>query len=881
MPQEAKIGPYRILGELGSGGMGIVYRGYDDRLQREVALKVVALDGAGGRERARLFEEARAASALQHPAIVSVFDVGEEVAGEGEEERRLGWIAMEKVEGKTLEQLVAGGRLPVKRALNVMVPVADALARAHEAGIVHRDVKPANVVVTPEGRPKVLDFGLARRRREPRTAGAAQETLPPQTAEGLVVGTVEYMSPEQACGEPVDFRSDVFSFGSVLYEVVTGRKAFSGRSNVDVMHAVVHDEPPAPRSVVPDLPEGLAWILEKCLRKDPAERYQSTHDLVLDLKRVLDELTRGFSAPATEVSRPALPRRVLTWKAAAIAAGALGAGVLLGAFLRPSPKDLSATRVEAVAAYAGADWAEGAPSPVSRTVAVTSNLHGSYDVYLVDPGADPVQRTDSPDDEIEPSWSPDGASILYTRETAAGPEVWSIPAVGGGPRRVLTEASSASFTPDGKRIVFVRSRGGRSDAVAVAGADGSAVRVLWESPGARISSPRVSPDGGQVGFVNIPLIQSEVNVFSVPIEGGQPRLLVDEKNPFAHGLGTNGFDWSLDGKSVLYASRRAGTFNLWEFPLGGRPPRRLTTGIGPDVYPRAASDGSVVFEVHRERWSIWGVRVGPDLLPSEPPRLLTLDGSAWAAALSPDGKRLAYCTYPHDDVRHVWVLDLATRTRIRVSGAGKRNANPSFSPDGKRLVWFGDAAGTYDLWSAPADGGAAERLTDSPDAELRPYFFADGKRIAYNLVKKGDEAFVAVLDLATKKSRTITPAGFREPRPSPDGRWVVCAGDREGGPNHGVWVVPADGSAPPRRVVETGYRPLFTPDGRSVLYLTSEPGACVVRAVGVEGGEPREVLRIPAYRNYLQADLSADGRYLAYNTIDAESSVWRLTPPSR
>jgi len=877
------LGPYRILGELGAGGMGVVYRAYDDRLQREVALKVFPLDGMGGRrDRARLFEEARAASGLQHPNIVPVFDVGEELSLFGSpdgEKRSLGFIAMEKVDGETLEALLAArGKLAVKRALEILVPVADALARAHSAGIVHRDVKPANIVIGADGRPRVLDFGLARRTEAPSSgSNSRQVTMAPPTLEGLVVGTAAYMSPEQAAGAKVDARSDLFSFGATLYQAVSGRRAFLGLNDVDVMHAILHDDPP-PLATLVEVPASLGWVVEKCLRKEPEDRYQSTLDLVLDLRHVQSELSRSLPTAVTSLKAASAPRRVLLWRAAAISAAALALGIVGGRAIAPRQVLLS-PRIEPLAVGTGAAWAEGAPSPAGAAVALTSNLRGNYDIYVATPGADPVPRTDSADDELDPSWSPDGATLVYTRETQQGDEIWAIPAVGGAARRVLPQGCAASFTPDGRRLVYVRSLRGEQDALMVADADGGSPRLLAEKRGFRLSSPRVSPDGTLVAFIGAPVVQSEANVFTVPIGGGQPRQLTHEKNPFAQGVGTNGCDFTHDGKFVLYSSTRLGPYNLWAIPVGGGEPRRLTAGVGPDLYPRAAPDGSLLFQVYRERWSIWGVTLKPDLTPSEPPRLLTVDEGAWGPALSPDGKKLAYCTYPHEEVRHVYVVDLASRARVRLSTAGPRNANPTFSPDGSKVVWFGDSGGTYDLWMAPSEGGPATRLTDWPGQEIRPYFMPDGRSVVFTRIEKPGELTVFSLDLESRQARALTPVHFGEPRPSRDGKWIVCAGDREGGPNHGVWVLPADGSAPPRQLVDRGYRPLFAPSGKEVLYLTTDPGVCRVWAVpfagGAAAGPPRELLRIPTYRNYLQVDLSADGKLLAYNSIDADSSVWK------
>jgi len=862
--------------------MGVVYRAYDDRLQRDIALKVFALDGRGGRrDRARLFEEARAASSLQHPNIVAIYDVGDELTTIGTdppEEQHVGWIAMEVVEGKSLEAHITDGRLSVKRALELLIPVADALARAHAAGIVHRDIKPANIVVTPDGRPKILDFGLARRSTTTAGLDSDERTLAPPTAEGLVVGTAAYMSPEQASGQRVDYRSDLFSFGSTLYETLSARRAFTGRSDVDVMHAILHDDPADIRTHVSGVPEALVWVLDKCFKKEPEDRYQSTRDLVLDLKSVLAGVSRTRPQVPTTVETPLLPRRVASGVALAGVAAATVIGIAAGFLLWGGDKGIPSPRIEPIAVSTGADWAQGAPSPVGNTVVVTSNLKGNYDLYIVGPGADPVQRTDSPDDEIDPAWSPDGTSIVYTRETQTGDEIWIVPAVGGAPRRILTNGCFPSYTPDGKKIVFIRSSPGERDAIGLANADGSEVKWLTERKGCRLASPRVSPDGQTVAFVNIPLIQSEVNVWSVPITGGAATPVTKEKNPFAHGVGTNGCDFSVDGRFLYYSSIRDGSWNLFAIPTKGGAPKRLTVGAGPDTYPRTAADGSMLFEVHRERWSIWGVRLGDDGKPTESPRLLTDDGGAWGPSLSTDGKKLAYCTYPHEEVRNVWVVDLATRSRIRISGAGRRNTNPTFSPDDSKVVWSGDAEGTYDLWTAPAEGGPATRLTDWPTAEIRPYFFPDGQRVLYAKDGGGSDLGIFSYDMKTKEQKAVAPKGFREGRPSPDGRWVCCAGNREGGPTQGVWIVPSDGSAPPRRVTERGYRPLFTPDGKYLVYLTTDPGFVQVWRIAVTGGAPSLMLKIPSYRNFLQVDLSGDGRFMAYNTIEAESSVWRWTP---
>jgi serine/threonine protein kinase len=315
-----RIGPYEIVAPLGSGGMGEVYRARDSRLGRDVALKVLPPELAADPERLRRFEhEASAASALNHPNIVTIYDVG--TAGP------VSYIAMELIEGRTLRELLRAGSLPLKRALEIAARVAEGLSRAHEGGIVHRDVKPENVMVSRDGVVKILDFGLAKRAHSP-GAASSDPTTSFATEPGSVVGTVRYMSPEQAAGRPVDFRTDQFSFGSVLYEMATGRPAFSGETNVDTLAAILHAEPEPLGKAGPSAPAPLRWIVERCLAKDPAERYAATRDLARDLRAVrehLSEISGSGRAPSLEA-----PPHRRSWVMAAAALALGGTGLLAG-----------------------------------------------------------------------------------------------------------------------------------------------------------------------------------------------------------------------------------------------------------------------------------------------------------------------------------------------------------------------------------------------------------------------------------------------------------------------------------------------------------------------------------------------------------------------
>src|ERR1700730_8544855 len=327
----SRLGPYEVLAPLGAGGMGEVYRAKDARLGRDVALKVLPTEVAKDADRRSRFEqEARAASALAHPNIIAVYDVGESESSV--------WIAMELIEGRTVRELLASGPLPARRTLEIGTQVAEGLAAAHAAGIVHRDLKPENLILSKDGYVKILDFGLAKLAER----GLAQEDGPtvsagaPGTEPGTVMGTVGYMSPEQAAGQPVDFRSDQFSFGSILYEMATGQRAFQRKTGVETLAAILREEPKAIAELNPAAPAPLRWTIERCLAKEPDERYASTKDLARDLKSVRDHLSETSSS--TLAAAPVrLRRRWLVPTAMALVLGAVLGAAVLRKFGRPAP----------------------------------------------------------------------------------------------------------------------------------------------------------------------------------------------------------------------------------------------------------------------------------------------------------------------------------------------------------------------------------------------------------------------------------------------------------------------------------------------------------------------------------------------------------------
>jgi eukaryotic-like serine/threonine-protein kinase len=432
----SRLGNYEILAPLGKGGMGVVYRAKDPRLHREVAIKLLSPDGALDPEGMRRFErEARAAGALNHPNIVVVHDIGSQDGAS--------YIVMELVDGEPLRSAIRRGPLPLKKFLDIAVQTVDGLAAAHQAGITHRDLKPENIMIARDGRVKILDFGLALNARSA-TLGSGDTTLTAaRTKQGALLGTIHYMSPEQARSERVDYRSDQFSFGVVLYEMATGVRVFERNSGAETLQAILSEEPPPIPERSP-VPVPIRWIISRCLAKEPGERYGSTGDLYRDLRAHRDHL---FATGATVTQRHPTRRRL----GLAVAASVCVAGVALASWLAwPRVSDMAAYRYTPFALDAGMDAAP-AWSPDGKTIAYLHEIDGVAQVVTrgLQSGV-PAQITRSPQTCTQLFWSHDGSRIYYI----AGLQLWAVGAAGGQPQLVLKDVAHAAISPDQKTLAF-------------------------------------------------------------------------------------------------------------------------------------------------------------------------------------------------------------------------------------------------------------------------------------------------------------------------------------------------------------------------------------------------------------------------------------------
>jgi hypothetical protein len=580
-----RLGSYEIVSLLGAGGMGEVYIAEDTKLERRVALKVLAPDVADDPERRSRFErEAKAVAALNHPNIVTIYSV--------EEPEGVHIITMELVRGKTLTELIPKKGLPLDEFFAIAIPVSDAVSAAHQEGITHRDLKPDNVMVSGEGRPKILDFGLAKLKQNiaPTERGSKFPTKT-KTQVGRIMGTAAYMSPEQAEGKAIDHRSDVFSLGIVLYEMATGRHPFPGESTVSVLSAIIKDTPTSVTEVRPTLPRDLARILRRCLAKDPEHRYQTAKDLRNELKELNEEVTSGSRIGVEQVASARQPwhGRSGLWLGASVVV--LGIGILAWAILDRVETPGLPTQAIPITSLEGMER-DPRLSPDGEQLAFVWNGEGDgyFHLYVkLVGGGDPLRLTGAPANDYSPAWSPDGREIAFIREGESGHEVFSIPALGGPERRLTTTAGEGlDWSPDGRFLAIVDTPGsGEPDSLYLFSIETGEKRRLTSPPAINFDvQPVFSPDGRAVAFLRLGAVS---DVYVQPVEGGEARRLTFDV--FSRGL-----DWTSDGKELVFSSLEpeAG-WRLWRISVTGGEPSPLSVGENARFVSVAAAGDRLVY----------------------------------------------------------------------------------------------------------------------------------------------------------------------------------------------------------------------------------------------------------------------------------------------
>jgi Tol biopolymer transport system component len=855
-----RLGSYEIVAPIGAGGMGEVYRARDTRLPREVAIKVLPEAVASDPDRlARFEQEARSASALNHPNIVTIHEVGK--SGE------LSYIVMELVQGSTIRELVTAGPLPVKRLLSAATQIADALARAHAAGIVHRDLKPENLMVTRDGFVKILDFGLAKLAGPAAPDLSRVETLGQGTEPGVVLGTVGYMSPEQATGRPVDFRSDQFSFGSVLYEMATGKRAFSRSTAMDTITAIIRDEPDPIESAAPQAPLPFRWVVERCLEKNPEERYSSTRDLALDLGRLRDQgtITSGGTAPAA--TRPRRRLVAAAWIPFVLLAAL--AGIFAGLRFRREPPAAAAGRfaipLPPGTVFAPEEISRGISiSPDGTRVVVEAFSGGRQRLFIRPLESEEFSELQGSLDATGHFWSGDSRSIAFFAEG----KLKKIPA-GGGPPVELCQtpfgiAGSwnregtiliSKFQPPG--IFRVPETGGEPVRVAAPDASRGERNLIW---------PQFLPDGHRFLYL------------AMGGSSNKPRLRLaslDSKEIQDLGPVSSRVEYSPEGflifanDGALFARR----FDDKKRAFLGEPgilASNVHVFLGPAHSAFSVSTTGVLAYRTAPRPSrlLWLDRQGRELGRLGDPAVVK------GLRISPDGARAAVDIEDRrTGTSDVWVFEVARAVSTRLHSDATDENNPVWSPDGTKIIYRSDRKGPPDIYEIAVGVPGSERpLLEQVGVQQPEDLSKDGRYLAYLNQEQSGLWNIWLLPLqGGAHGAPWQSSRFNEtsPRFSPDGRWIAFESNESGTPE--IYAALTEGGREKRRISPAGGRqPRWRADGKEIYYVAPDGYVVAVPMIPgarLDAGSPTPLFRVePEIQNY---DVSSDGsRFLVSAPLD-------------
>ncbi|MGI8997834.1 MAG: protein kinase domain-containing protein [Pyrinomonadaceae bacterium] len=882
-----EIGPYRVLSLLGAGGMGEVYLAEDTRLGRRVALKLLLAEFTHDAERIRRFErEARAASALNHPNIVTIYETGQ---SDG-----MYFIATELVEGQTLRDFMPHARAQTKEALNIIAQVADALSAAHTASVVHRDLKPENIMLRPDGYVKVLDFGLAKL-IEPAPAHDASHkwTETARTDTGAVLGTVAYMSPEQALGQEVDQRTDIFSLGVVLYEMITGTHPFRGPTTAATFDALLNHEPPAPASFNPDVSPELERIIGRALEKDRELRYQTASDLRAELKRWQRTLDSSPTASTRIHARTGVVPRAVR-RARVVTAGLALAALLVVAtsffvalwWLR-SEEVAAPLRNLSFAQLTDQPGTELFPSlsPDGKSIVYASKSSGNWDLYLQRVGGkNPLNLTaDSTDDDTQPAFSPDGERIVFRSERERG-GIFVMGATGESVKRLTDFGYHPAWSPDGSEIACAthniedpNDRPLERSDIWIVNATTGERRQLTGEPTGDAAQPQWSPTGARLAYWSRRK-GGQRDLWTIPAAGGTPVPVTDDAafdwNPV----------WSPDGQHLYFASDRGGQMNLWRVPIEEGtgmvtgPPESLTT---PSPYAQHVSfsrDGRrAVYVSQVSSKNILKADFNPDRAAITGRPVAVTQGFKHTSQpnLSPDGEWFVYSTQGEKQ-EDLFIIDKdGAGAPHQLTDDHFKDRHPRWSPDGQRIVFYTDRSGRYEAWTINRDGSGLRQMTfTTGETVIYTFWSPDGARLIYN--QRDESCWIIEVGKPWSEQtpqRVPNPPGhsdvFRAFSWSPDGRqlggWINSPTE-----NPGILIYTFETNNF-ERITDFGSRPIWLHDNRRLLFRD----AGKLFLVNSETKKTQEIsLRSP--HPVIEYGLTGDDRTLYYTLAATEADIWLL-----
>ena len=920
-----RLGRYEIRSLLGTGGMGEVYLAQDTQLERLVALKVMPPGVADDIGRVRRFtQEARAASALNHPHILTIFEIGEIDSHH--------FIATEFIEGETLRQHIKSGTLQLSDVLNIATQVSDALSAAHEVGIVHRDIKPENIMMRRrDGYIKVLDFGLAKLTApEPLMVDTEAPTkVIAITDPGTVFGTVYYMSPEQARGQSLDARTDIFSLGVVIYEMVAGRPPFEGQTKTDVVNSIIGKEPAPLQRYAREVPDTLEWIVSKALRKDKEERYQTARELLTDLRSLKQRLefaaeqerslplppvslsagvitaagtqasVATLEGPHTQTEMAARPMTSAEYLVSKVKQHKRGVILVVAALL------LAVAGVIVGLKYMGRVQTASEPFGSIKLTRLTSTGKSRWAIispdgkYIVHVMGDQDQQSlwlrhiaTGSDKEIAPSidgsyscptFSPDGNYVYYLKEQANLPTVvYQLPVLGGVPRKIMDDVDSVpAFSPDGKRMFFMRGKPAGTVEMTVANMDGSGERVIGTTSLIDFTvsygpvKPAWSPDGETI-VLGVPASDTEGNYRQMIAIHVRDETVIPISPKRWSALGQ--FSWLANGSGFIFTASDEGPgtpLQIWHMSYPSGRLRRITNDLNDYRGVSLTADDTALVTVPIDRVSsIWMAPKGDS---SRATQILQAkyDGLN-GVALAPDG-RVVY-TSRATGTPNLWIANSDGTNARQLTAHTRRDVWPTVTADGRYVIFSSDRAGTRNIWRIDIDGGNPTQLTHGQKDE-NPSCSPDGQWVAFTSFDSGIQKLARV-SIAGDAVTQLTDYVSFQPVISPDGNHIAflkynAAGDV----SHLVVAIIAVAGGQPLSEFEVTTRPLrirWAPDGQALTYLLTRGGISNIWSRPIAGGEPVQLTDFKSDQIYF-FDSSRDGRQLVLARGSSTSDVVLIT----
>lgn len=915
------LGRYRIVRKIGEGGMGEVFLAEDQKLNRQIAVKVLSADFASDSDRMmRFVHEAISASALNHPNIITIYEINDE--------NDPPFIAMEFVEGETLGRRIKQSPLEIHETLDIAIQIATALSAAHDASVVHRDVKPDNVILRPDGLVKVLDFGLAK--QVDRAPNSGLESVTPQnvkTHPGLVMGTVAYMSPEQARGKLVDARSDIFSFGAMLYQMVSGRLPFIGENDIDVVGSILHKEPRPLSQSARVVPHDVELLIKKSLRKNREERYQTMRELLADLKDIREELrtlgknghdsnghkSNGNGRSSGELSE--LERGMPTEKMHAMPvhstrelslAPSTISGILMSEIKAHPVRSLGYSILVAIVlagiGYGAYRFADTMRQPESfQTMRFTKLTYsgnvesfnasispdGKYFAYVVDEAGEEgllvkQTATDSTISIVSPGpndisgvvFSPDSNFVYYSMATRDGPStLYQAPALGGSSRKLIANAEkNVTFSPDGKTIAFIRN----STLIMLAdSADGGNIRQLAKaSDGNRWINLAWSPKDNIIATVYFSQIDSNDHISEISVADGSETQAASSF-PW---LRLRGVAWLPDASGLVVSGRDHDiqASQLWQIVRSSGETRRITNDLSIYTGATLTKDGRTILSVQENYSSnLWTGSGDKTAKPRQITSELGRDEGMSGIAVAPDG-RLIYTVRLKGD-QDLWTINADGSGSRPITFNSKANFSPVVSPDGRYIAFVSTRTGNFDIWRMDFDGGNPIQLSNSSDQDGDPVFSPDGKFVFYHSIDGNSVSTIWKVPINGGTPVQVTKFWSRRPLVSPDGNFLVCetrGSDSDPAPK--LTLVSSNGGAVTREIglpLTAKSRTIrWSSDGKALIYAESRNRVDNLWMQPIDGGSPVQLTNFESDRIF-RFDVSSDGQTFAMARGNENSDV--------